>query len=153
MRYRGQSFEVETPLQLSLAGNAGRCRHQRAFHQEHERVYEHADHTARRYRLSTCVWSSRPRAQPAFAEVEALAEPAPFTTGRGMCHTRAGPGGGDLRPCKTDVWGHFFMGPAIVSGRTAQPGCLITRWCGVDGFGNLRITPAVVTADARQEAS
>jgi N-methylhydantoinase A len=46
MRYRGQSFEIDTPLSRSAlaAGNLAAVR--AAFHREHEKLYGHSDDTA-----------------------------------------------------------------------------------------------------------
>lgn len=46
MRYRGQSFEIETVLQQDWIKDGDRDAIAAAFHEEHARVYDHADETA-----------------------------------------------------------------------------------------------------------
>ena len=47
MRYRGQAFEIDTILEQSWIADGQVERIAQAFHDEHERVYGHADHEAR----------------------------------------------------------------------------------------------------------
>jgi N-methylhydantoinase A len=46
LRYRGQSFEIETPLELEWLEQGDIERVAAAFHREHERIYGHADEEA-----------------------------------------------------------------------------------------------------------
>jgi N-methylhydantoinase A len=46
MRYRGQSFEIEVPLDLAWLRDGALDRIAAAFHVEHERLYGHADQAA-----------------------------------------------------------------------------------------------------------
>lgn len=152
MRYRGQSFEVETPLELSWLETQDVAAISARFHQEHERVYEHADHTADVQVINLRLVIAAESSKPAFAEVEAFAEPAHPSRQvevyiREQVHEVGIYDRAELTP------GHFFMGPAIVSQEDSTTWVPDDSMVRVDGFGNLRITPAVVTADARREAS
>jgi N-methylhydantoinase A len=46
MRYRGQSFEIDTPLSLSLLEAEDLAGVRKAFHAEHARLYGHSDENA-----------------------------------------------------------------------------------------------------------
>ena len=141
MRYRGQSYEIETEIdpddvaQGNLAGIA------EAFHRRHEEVYEHADREAavQVINLRMVIIGTSPK--PEFPEswcVEAVPEPAGqlrvFIDGarrRVPLYIRD-----DLVP------GHRFCGPAIIAQSdctTCVPGGLHGE---VDGFGNLVLTPS-----------
>ena len=43
LRYRGQSYEIDTPLDAAWIEDADISAVAKAFHREHERIYEHAD--------------------------------------------------------------------------------------------------------------
>ncbi|MDJ0389062.1 hydantoinase/oxoprolinase family protein [Roseomonas sp. E05] len=140
MRYRGQSFEVETPLEPGWieAGDLAALRE--AFHARHERLHGHADRegAVQIVSLRLVVTGETPKpvlprlaeaAAPARAEAVAEAwldgarRPVPLYAREGL---RAG---------------HTFPGPAII----AQPDSTTCVPAGfgvvVDGFGNLVITP------------
>ena len=46
LRYRGQSYEIETPLEDGWIESGDLDAIARAFHHEHKRLYEHADEEA-----------------------------------------------------------------------------------------------------------
>jgi N-methylhydantoinase A len=46
MRYRGQSYEIEVPVERAWIDEGNLDALRQAFHREHERVYEHADEKA-----------------------------------------------------------------------------------------------------------
>ena len=139
MRYRGQSYEIETgidPVHVARGDVAGIAE---AFHRRHEQVYEHADRDAAvqviNLRMVIVGWSPKPRF-PESRRIDAVPEPRRhlrvFMDGaprRVPLYVR-----GDLVP------GHRFAGPAVV----AQSDCTTCVPAGrggvVDGFGNLILT-------------
>ena len=140
MRYRGQSYEIETeidPVHVARGDLAGVAE---AFHRRHEQVYEHADRDAAvqvvNLRMVIVGWSPKPRF-PESRRIDAVPEPRRhlqvFMDGaprRVPLYVRA-----DLVP------GHRFAGPAVVAQSdctTCVPGGLGGM---VDGFGNLILTP------------
>lgn len=46
MRYRGQSFEIETPIELDWVRRGDIAAMAESFHREHDRIYGHADREA-----------------------------------------------------------------------------------------------------------
>lgn len=68
MRYRGQSYEIEVPLERAWIDNGDLDAIRNAFHREHERVYEHADDKAVvqavNLRLVASGTAPRPQAHP-----------------------------------------------------------------------------------------
>jgi N-methylhydantoinase A len=138
MRYRGQSFEIDTPLdpRWLAAGDIGAVT--RAFHQEHERLYGHGDASAevQVVALRLVITASTPK--PELRRIE-------------------GGTGQPVADAVRDIWlegrmrkvpvyqrrallaGHAFEGPAIV----AQDDCTTCVLPGfkatVDVYGNLEL--------------
>ena len=114
MRYLGQSYEIETPVERAdiAAGRAAALAG--AFHSEHARVYGHADAEAPVQAVNLRLTASGRAPKPALAEAAAAPGPAPrrgraavFLDGaerEAALYRRA-----DLRP------GQHFAGPAIVA--------------------------------------
>jgi len=140
MRYRGQSYEIETLVDRADIAGGGAAAMAAAFHREHARVYDHHDEDApiQIINLRLVVSGSAPKPQlaerPAADRPAASAsEAAVFLDGasrRAPIYRRA-----DLEP------GHAFVGPAIVAQddcTTVVPPGLGVR---VDGWGNLLIAP------------
>lgn len=140
MRYRGQSFEIDTPLSLEMFEAGDTAAVASAFHAEHNRIYGHADHEAPIQVIAIRLVISGKTAKPVFTRHKA--EP------------------GLARPiAKVDGWidgahrsidvfrrsglrsGQTFTGPAIV----AQDDCTTivpTGYCAtVDEYANIRIVP------------
>ena len=144
MRYRGQSYEIETEIDPSHVAEGDLAGIAETFHRRHEQVYEHADREAavQVINLRMVIVGSSPK--PEFPESERVAAaPAParrlqvFMDGasrRVPLYIRT-----ELAP------GHSFPGPAVV----AQGDCTTCVPDGldgeVDGFGNLILTPRPVT--------
>lgn len=137
MRYAGQSFEIETPLDEDLAGGVAAIAE--AFHAEHEHIYGHADRAAALQVVSLRVVVTGVTAKPRLARhapVAGVAQPQKTVRARidgdlrdVALHRRA-----DLRA------GQTFDGPAIVT----QDDCTTIVPVGftvrVDEFANLRAT-------------
>jgi N-methylhydantoinase A len=139
LRYHGQSFEIETPVDLAWieAGDVERLRD--AFHREHERIYGHADREARvdavTLRLIVVGESAKPslpiqdrregRARCA-AEIDVLLDGAPR---RVALYRRS-----DL------VHGLAFDGPCVIA-QDDTTTIVPDGYAGtVDRFGNLMLT-------------
>ena len=144
MRYRGQSYEIETEIDPDDVARGNLAGIAEAFHRRHEQVYEHADREAavQVINLRMVIIGTSPK--PAFPEsrrVEAVPEPAGqlrvFMDGarrRVPLYLRD-----DLVP------GHHFSGPAVIAQSdctTCVPGGMRGE---VDGFGNLVLSPSPVT--------
>lgn len=140
MRYQGQSFEVDVPLQPEWIEAGDLTALTEAFHAQHERLYGHADHGAKVQMVALRLVVVGETPKPALPELAAATAPAQPQTmvevyldnqRRSVpLHTRDA-----LRA------GHRFTGPAIV----AQHDCTTVVPSGfdvaVDRFGNLIITP------------
>ncbi len=136
LRYRGQSFEIDTPVDAANIGNWTKMAE--AFHREHERVYGHADHEAPVQAVSLRLVITGEVAKPAFPRFElepGEAKPASYTEAwmDGGKHRTAIYRRVDLRA------GQTFAGPAIVAQddcTTVIPPGMTAR---VDEYANLRI--------------
>jgi N-methylhydantoinase A len=140
MRYRGQSYEIETPVDRAAfdAGDVGVLA--TAFHEAHHRAYDHSDPDAiaQIVNLRLVVAGSAPkpdlRAAPEVA-ADAVARGASTVFLDGAEREAALFARADLRP------GHRLTGPAII----AQDDCTTVVLPGfavrVDGWGNLLISP------------
>lgn len=134
LRYRGQSFEIDTPVRPGATWHAIAA----SFHKEHERVYGHADPHAPIQAIALRVVISGTVQKPDFPRF--TPEPGPA------------PAAGEARVWLDDAWcdaavyrradlraGHTFRGPAVVvqdDCTTVIPaGCATT----VDDYANLRI--------------
>lgn len=140
MRYRGQSFELDTPLDANAVAKGDVAALAAAFHAEHKRVYGHSDPTAAIQVISLRLVISGPTAKPEFKRHELVSEM--------------------VAPCRhTEVWldganrsiavfartdlkpGQSFAGPAVVTQddcTTVIPPGMVAS---VDAYANLRITP------------
>ena len=138
MRYRGQSFEIETPLDAAMLEGDGTALAE-AFHAEHERLYGHADRGAPIQIVTLRLVVVGPTAKPKVPTAEAIDAPAaPFRSATIRID-------GALRDVglyrRTDLAaGHRFEGPAVVlqddTTTVVPPGFRVR----VDRFANLRIT-------------
>lgn len=142
MRYLGQSYEIETPLQpfWITGGDAGAIA--RAFHAEHSRLFGHASPGAevQIVNLRLVAFGATPKPvvrKPAPAS--APARPERLVTGwfDGVAHQTPFYNRMSLQP------GHRLTSPAIVgqddTTTVIPPGFALT----VDAFGNLVITAQV----------
>ena len=141
LRYRGQSFEIDTPVEANALDDWQAIAD--AFHGEHERVYGHADRSATIQAISLRVVITGEVAKPAFPRFEL--EPGVATP---VAHVEAWMDGARHR---TAIYrraelkaGRTFAGPAIVAQddcTTVVPPGMSVR---VDEYANLRIATAGV---------
>jgi len=138
MRYRGQSFELDTPLPEAwfVEGDMGAI--SQAFHAEHQRVYGHADPQAALQVVAIRVVAAGNAPKPELARIARASGPVPVD--------------GDAKIWLDGDWrrvallrrealmaGHRFEGPAVVT----QPDCTTCVLPGflvdVDDYGNMRV--------------
>jgi N-methylhydantoinase A len=139
MRYRGQSFEIETPLTYEAIVNRDAAALREAFHREHRRLYGHSDDEAGIQLVALRLVIASATQKPDLERIES-GEHAPVAvreidvwmddaTRRIPLYRRA-----DMRA------GMTFEGPAVISQDDATtcvlPGFSVT----VDAFGNLVLT-------------
>lgn len=139
MRYRGQSFEIDTKIDPHEIANANIDGILEAFHKEHERIYDHADRGAAVQIISIRLVITGKTKKPKFPRVSLDVAPAkPESTVsvwmRGEMRDAALYHRAKLKP------GHHLTGPAIIAQEdcttVVPPGSTVN----VDEFGNLRIT-------------
>jgi N-methylhydantoinase A len=138
MRYRGQSYEIETIIDRADIAAGQIAPIAEAFHREHARVYDHSDPDAEVMIVNLRLVISGSAPKPDLAE-GALSAAAATSVGEvpvfldGASHAAVVYARADLEP------GHHFTGPAIVTQddcTTVVPTGLSVR---VDGWGNLLI--------------
>ena len=136
MRYRGQSFEVETPLDAAAIRNGDLPAFARAFHDAHQRLYFHSDREAPvqiiNLRLVAVGHTPKPVFSPE-APRESAAEPARRIPVYAGGRSRRIPL--FLRP-RLEPGAHF-EGPAVVAQEDSTL-CVAAGFSGrVDGYRNL----------------
>ncbi|MCP5157461.1 MAG: hydantoinase/oxoprolinase family protein [Ectothiorhodospiraceae bacterium] len=149
MRYRGQSFEIETPLELAWLRDGDLGRIAAAFHDEHRRLYEHADPQAAvqvvNLRLVARGVTPKPpleHAPPGDRPPRPHAARTVWLDGteqRALVHHRAALGAGSA-----------IEGPAVVEQEDCTTVVLGGHRAVVDTFGNLvisRIAPPVAAGE------
>ncbi|OUJ11513.1 hydantoinase/oxoprolinase family protein [Acetobacter okinawensis] len=143
MRYRGQSFELETPVDIQALRRGDITELARAFHHEHKKVYGHADTGAdlQLIALRLIIVGQTPKFELPVFELthgapSAETRVSAWLDGRyqslALYHRSA------LRP------GHVFYGPAII----AQDDCTTivpdkTRVT-IDKYANIRVVPELI---------
>lgn len=138
MRYRGQSYEIETLIDRADLAGGDVTPIAEAFHAEHARVYDHSDPEAEVQVVNLRLVVSGSALKPALVErpgSDAAAVPGGtaeiYIDGSG--HTAAIYARGDLQP------GHAFAGPAIVTQDDCTTVVPPRHHVHVDGWGNLQI--------------
>ncbi len=126
MRYRGQSFEIEVPLDADDLESGDTAGLAEAFHQVHERLYEHADRDApvQMINLRLVVVGETPTPRLTTAP-EATADAVPER--EAAVHLDGAERTVPLYARASLAPGHRFAGPGIV----AQDDCTL---CVPDGF-------------------
>ncbi len=139
MRYRGQSFEIETPLERAWIESGDTAAMAGAFHREHERVYEHADLDAPCQIINQRLVIVGDSPKPQVATIEQSGEP-PTPLDRmpvyfdGQTHQASLYRRADLKA------GQRFAGPAVILQDDCTT-CVLGGFTGeVDPYGNLILT-------------
>ncbi len=136
MRYRGQSYEIETPLDADWIDGGDLDAMAGAFHAGHEQIYEHSDADApvQIINLRLVVVGVPPK--PTFAPIES-SDASPVSTASvpvyydGATHSADVYARGDLKA------GQTFKGPAIVTQDDTTTCVLGGFTATVDPSGNL----------------
>lgn len=136
MRYVGQSFEIETPLDERWLNDDDLESIKSAFHDQHQRLYDYCDRAAPVQVINARVVIAADNPKPDFPRLpEEPYTPEPVDTAEvyydgqrrtAQIHVR-----GELRP------GARFAGPAIVLQNDSTTCVLHDFSCRVDGLGNL----------------
>jgi N-methylhydantoinase A len=139
LRYRGQSFEIDTALDPDTIAACDVAAVAASFHREHERIYGHADPHAAIQVISLRIVVSGKTAKPDFPRHKlqlGLATPI----GQAEAWLDGAQRRIDLYRRADLVAGQTFAGPAVVTQddcTTIVPPGYVTR---VDEYANLRIT-------------
>ncbi len=140
MRYRGQSFEIEVPLETDWVRQGDLAAIRAAFDAQHECIFGHADKTAPVQMINLRLVITSPTAKPHLSPI-ATGTGSPSPRGAVACHIDAGSRSVPLYRREDCLAGQSIAGPAIIaqddSTTCVPPGMRVD----VDGFGNLVITP------------
>ena len=139
MRYRGQSFEIDVPLEQAWLAQADVNALHAAFDRQHQQMFGHCDADAPVQLINLRLVISSPTPKPALNRLPLASEPV-----NAMKQVQAWIDGAfhqvDVVLRNTLLAGHQFNGPVIV----AQDDCTTCVPPGmtvkVDEFGNLLIT-------------
>jgi N-methylhydantoinase A len=139
MRYRGQSFEIDTPLHADVIAAADHAAIGEAFHRAHERIYGHADRAAPTQVIAARLIITGQTAKPTPPRQEPRSGPAE-AAGQTQVWIDNAWQTASLYQRASLLAGQTFSGPAIVM----QDDCTTVVPPGfaavVDEFTNLRIT-------------
>jgi len=142
MRYRGQSFELDTPLDPAVVAAGDTAAIANAFHAEHARVYGNSDPAAAVQIISLRLVISGRTSRPEFKRHVLVSEPAaPRRHAEvwldGALRSVAVFARTDLKP------GQSFAGPAVVTQDDCTTVVLPGMSVRVDEYANLRIVPEI----------
>ncbi len=140
MRYRGQSFEIDVPLEAAWLASADVAALHAAFDQQHHQLFGHSDAAAPVQLINLRLVIASPTPKPALNRLAAASEPVQVAK-----QVRAWIDGAfhqvDLVLRATLRPGHRLRGPVIVAQDDCTT-CVPPRMqVEVDSFGNLLITP------------
>ncbi|MDP6709364.1 MAG: hydantoinase/oxoprolinase family protein [Alphaproteobacteria bacterium] len=139
MRYRGQSFEIETHFSEEAAATGDAAAMAGAFHDEHQRVYDHADSEApvQAINLRLVVVGEAPK--PEFKKLaRSDAAPEPSQTLEVFYDGGAQPA--PLYDRAALLAGQRFQGPAVISQDDCTT-CVLDGFAGeIDDYGNIILT-------------
>lgn len=139
MRYRGQSFEIETPLAAEQVIEVDMDAICAAFHREHERVFGHSDAEAAVQVVNLRLVIAGVAPTPQLAPL-ARASGAPVAVAELDAHYDGTGHRAALYQRDQLLAGQHFEGPAIIAQADCTT-CVLHGWrVEVDGFGNLIIT-------------
>lgn len=146
MRYRGQSFEIEVPLQPQWLQQGDASAIHQAFDAAHQRLFGHCDEHAPAQLINLRLVLASPTPKPQFATLP-RAETPPAAVKQTPVWIDGQYWQADVFKRDTLRAGHRFAGPAIVAQddctTCVPPGMAVN----VDDFGNLIITPLVLVEE------
>ena len=138
MRYRGQSFEIETPLEAAWIETGDLAAVAVAFHARHEAIYHFADEAAPVQLVNLRMVAEGAVDPPAFAtHPEMHGAPIPERTVP-VWHDAAWHDM-PLYPRDALLHGHAFAGPAVVVQEDSTICIPAGYHCRVDAHGNLQL--------------
>ena len=139
LRYKGQSFEIDTPLDPAAIEKGDVAAISGAFHREHERIYGHADPHAKIQVISLRLVIAGRTTKPVFPK-HALTKGAAKPEKTISAHLDGEKRSVGLFRRSALKSGETIRGPAVI----AQDDCTTVippgMTASVDTFGNLRIT-------------
>ncbi|PPR61474.1 MAG: Acetophenone carboxylase gamma subunit [Alphaproteobacteria bacterium MarineAlpha4_Bin2] len=139
MRYRGQSYEIDTPLDEKWITDGGLASVNVAFHSEHERLYDYADNSAPLQIINLRLVVSGVPPKPEFAPLEVSAEP-PTSVGDALIYCDGKQQKAQLYQRESFLAKQTFTGPAIITQDDATSCILDGSAVRVDQLGNLIVS-------------
>jgi N-methylhydantoinase A len=140
MRYRGQSFEIEVPLQTDWVRDGDLAAIRAAFDAQHERLFAHADPAAPVQMINLRLVITSPTAKPRLVPI-AAGSGSPTPRSEVSCYLDGANRNVPLYRREDFLAGQSIAGPAIVAQddttTCVPPGMRVD----VDRYGNLVITP------------
>jgi len=136
LRYRGQSFEIETVLQEEWIENGDLASIAKAFHKEHARVYDHADEEAavQIINLRLVIVGAAPK--PELRELPSIEE-APVSKGTIDVFYDSAKHQAALYDRATLRAGQTVVGPAVVQQDDCTTCILGGFTAEIDAYGNI----------------
>ena len=136
MRYRGQSYEIDTPLNESWIADGDLAAITAAFHKEHERLYDYADESAPLQIINLRLVVSGVPPKPELAALEASDVP-PYRRGARRSTAMAESKRQRFSGARNCLQASDFQGPAIVT-QDDTTSCILDGFSvSVDALGNL----------------
>ncbi len=139
IRYRGQSYETDTPLEAVWIEDGDIAAIADAFHRQHERIYDHADPKAELQIINLRLVITGQPPKPVFAPTPRAK--GPLAAGQrvevfldGITH------GADVHARADMAAGHGLSGPAIVTQDDCTTCVLAGDFGHVDDAGKLILT-------------
>ncbi|KAB8308032.1 hydantoinase/oxoprolinase family protein [Erwinia endophytica] len=145
MRYKGQSFEIETPLQRDDLAQGNLAALRDAFHQQHQHLYAYSDRDALIQVVSLRLVVSMPTPKP---QLEPLpqSDDAPIPTQQIDVWMSGGYHTVPLYQRSQLTAGQQFTGPAVITQSDTTIAVLPDFHAQVDATGNLILTDLTHTA-------
>lgn len=143
MRYKGQSFELDTPVDIAALERGDVAGFSAAFHQEHTRVYGHCDTSAAVQVVSLRLVISANTPKPTL-ELIAEGRGEPVVTRHIKVWLDGAYHQAPLYMRRDLLAGHTFQGPAVIA-QDDTTSCVLPGFSGrVDSYGTLILTNAHV---------
>jgi N-methylhydantoinase A len=138
LRYRGQSFEIDTRLDAAIVAGADHAAMEEAFHAAHERVYGHADRNAKLQAIAIRLVISGATAKPEMTR-HSLQPGAAVPVGQADVWLDGAMRKAALFSRAALLPGQSFAGPAVVMQDDCTTIVPTGFTAGVDEYTNLRI--------------
>ena len=136
LRYRGQSYEIDTPLDAAWIEDADISAVAEAFHREHARIYEYADDTAPLQIINLRLIVSGVPPKPEITRLEESTDD-PVPVGETSIYCDGQRMTALIYPRAELKAGQSFQGPAIVTQDDTTTCVLPNYSVSVDPLGNL----------------